>query len=408
MLEIIYYCLFGLLLIYSSYFFITSLFVFKRYKKIKKISSKKHKFNIIIAARNEEKVIGNLIDSLFKQNYDKDYYDINVIINNCTDDTLKVVEEHSANGVICTKKVCSKGDVLKFVFSYFKGAKFDAYIIFDADNIVHPDFLKHMNISLNQGYNVAQGYRDSKNYKDNWISGSYTLFYYLQNFFFNLSRKKINKSASINGTGFMVTKEFIEKIDYKPKTLTEDVELTGVCAILNEKIDFVKDAITYDEQPTNFKESWHQRLRWSKGNIECFRYYHHELFKSFFKTGNISCIDMYFYYLAPFVQVLTFVLFLYLLILNIINIGISDLFKTIYYKQLLFFILTYIGVVIVSIFVTIYNHKKVSDIISGILLFMIFIATWIPINIECFLKKEIKWTAVKHNKDIKIDNIISN
>ena len=41
----------------------------------------------------------------------------------------------------------------------------DAYIIFDADNIVHPDFLFHMNHSLNCGYKLAQGFRDSKNYE---------------------------------------------------------------------------------------------------------------------------------------------------------------------------------------------------------------------------------------------------
>ena len=75
----------------------------------------------------------------------------------------------------------------------------------------------------------------------------------------------------------MVEKKFIESIDFNPITLTEDVELTTICAIRNEKIDFAKDAITYDEQPTNFKVSLKQRLRWSKGNLQCWKNYHRDL-----------------------------------------------------------------------------------------------------------------------------------
>ena len=68
----------------------------------------------------------------------------------------------------------------------------DAYIIFDADNVVDKNFLKHMNNSLNNGYLVAQGFRDTKNVSDNWISSSYALYYYIQNYFFNKARTLIN------------------------------------------------------------------------------------------------------------------------------------------------------------------------------------------------------------------------
>ena len=40
--------------------------------------------------------------------------------------------------------------------------------------------------------------------------------------------------------------------------------------VVNERIDFVKNAITYDEQPTLFSVSLTQRLRWSKGHLQAF------------------------------------------------------------------------------------------------------------------------------------------
>lgn len=387
--------------LYGLYYGITGLFAFFKRKEEIIPKKKNNKFSIIIAARNEEAVIGNLIDSLKKQNYPEDKFDINVIVNNSTDNTYKVSKKHGANTIKCEVPVKSKGEVLHYIFNKFKDKDNDAYVIFDADNIVHPDFLKHMNDSLNKGFKVAQGFRDSKNYEDNWLSGSYALFYYIQNFFFNLSRKKINSSASINGTGFMVEKKFIESLDFSPITLTEDVELTTVCAIHNEKIDFADKAITYDEQPTNFRVSLKQRLRWSKGNLQCWKYYHKDLVKSFMKNHNLACVDMYLNNLAAFIQVLSFVV-----------LGIGFIEKMIVEKVsftlfgLLGMLVSYLGTFIVSLFVTIYNKKSVTAMMSSLILFSLFMITWFPINVVSLFKKEIKWEHIGHNRSVNIDDII--
>ena len=388
-------------LIYGLYYLVTGIFAFVKPKKVELNGDKKHKFSIIIAARNEEKVIGNLVDSLKKQNYDKDKYEINVIINNSTDKTYEVSKKHGANAIKCEVPVSSKGEVLRYTFNKFKDKDIDAYIIFDADNVVHPDFLLHMNNSLNNGYRVAQGFRDSKNYQDNWISGSYTLFYYIQNFFFNLSRKKLNSSASINGTGFMVQKDFIESLDFDPVTLTEDVELTTVCAIHNEKIDFVKNAITYDEQPTLFRVSLTQRLRWSKGNLQCWKKYHRALVKSFRKNHNLSAIDMYLNNLAAIVQVISMIIVLVGLIERMVTTKV--VFSI---TGILGFLVSYFATLIVTLFVTVYNKKSVSAMLPSLILFTLFMLTWLPINVACIFKKNVKWSHIGHNKDINIDEII--
>ena len=388
-------------LVYGLYYLVTGVFAFVKPKKEQQISNKKHKFSIVIAARNEEKVIGNIIDSLKKQNYDKDKYEINVIINNSDDNTYKVAKKHGANAINCDVPVKSKGDVLRYVFKKFKNKKFDAYVIFDADNVVHPDFLLHMNKSLNNGYRVAQGFRDSKNYQDNWISGSYTLFFYIQNFFFNLSRKKLNSSASINGTGFMVQKDFIENLNFNPVTLTEDVELTTVCAINNERIDFVKNAITYDEQPTLFRVSFTQRLRWSKGNLQCWMKYHHALFKTFIKHHNLAAVDMYLNNLAAIVQVISMIIAIAVLVEQMIT---TKVVFTV--SGIIGLILSYFATLIVTLFVTVYNKKSISGMLPALILFTIFMLTWMPINVVCLFKKNVKWNHIGHNKSVSIDDII--
>ena len=320
MIQIIYYILFILTLAYGLYFAITGLFGFKNInKKLLKQHKPKHHFAILIASRNEENVIGNLVSSLIKQNYPDDLYDIYVIPNNCDDDTEKVAKKAGANIIKCTVPTKSKGEVLKFTFDKLKNKDIDAYVIFDADNVVHPDFLARMNDALCEGHKVAQGYRDSKNPGDNWISGSYSIFYWIQNFFFSKARMQIGGSAGINGTGFMIKKEIIDEYGFNTVTLTEDVEFTAQCALNHIGVFFVEDAITYDEQPLEFKASWKQRKRWSLGNLQCFKTYYKKLFRTYTKTRFLPCFDMFLTFMAPYVQVISCVLTFVLFLINFMN-----------------------------------------------------------------------------------------
>ena len=55
-----------------------------------------HRFAVLIAARNEEAVIGDLIDSLKRQSYPAALLDIYVVADNCTDHTEETARSHGA------------------------------------------------------------------------------------------------------------------------------------------------------------------------------------------------------------------------------------------------------------------------------------------------------------------------
>lgn len=405
---IIYYIIFSITLIYGLYFGITGLIGIIKKPIIKyKDSNIINKFAILVAARNESSVIGNLIDSLNEINYPKDKYDIYVIPNNCTDDTEEISKRHGAKILDCTVPTRTKGEVLKFAFDKLKPKQdIDAYIVFDADNVVHPEFLNKMNLALNSGYRVAQCFRDAKNPSDSWLSGSYMLFYYIQNVFFNHARMTFNGSSSINGTGFMIKKEYIDKNGFNTYSLTEDVEFTGQCALNKEKILFVEDAITYDEYPVSFASSWKQRKRWTAGMLTCMRLYSPKLFVDYLKTGNIASLDMCLTYLAPVIQILSFVNLIMLIAFRYTGIELFDIFSAFFATRWVYFIIAYLCSILLELFVLLYKKKKPSKVISGILLFTLFIFTWIPINIVCVLKKQTKWEVIKHGADVKINDIL--
>lgn len=403
LLRIIIYTITIISMLYFAYFIVIALGIFKK-KKEKTIEDKKNNFAIVIAARNEEAVIGNLINSLKQQNYPKENYEIYVVINNCTDNTEELAKDAGANIILCTDKVKSKGEVLRFAFSKLKKEKdIDAYAIFDADNIVHKEFLSKMNDSLNMGYSVVQGFRDTKNISDSWLSCSYAIMYYIQNLFLNKARYNLGKSAFINGTGFVIKKEVVDKNGYDPKTLTEDIEFVAICAVNDIKIAFNDEAITYDEQVNKFIPSLKQRKRWSVGNMECLREYFSQLIKIGFENKKFECFDIIIYYISIIIQIISCIasiLAMIILIINYKNLTINNIAST-----LIMSLCTYVVGVFIRIFLLKKYNKTIKDNIGGILFFNLFILSWLPVNIACLFIKKCNWESIKHNRSIKIEEV---
>ena len=283
------------------------------------IEEKNNKFMAIIPAHNEEIVVGNLIASLQKQNYPKDLYDIYVIADNCTDNTAEVARKA---GAIVYERFDEEHKTKGYALDWFlkqkieENAPYDAFCIFDADNIVDVDFLKNMNKKLCQGEEVVQGYRDIKNPTDSWVSAGYAIFYWTMNRFYHLARYNLGLSPLINGTGFMVKFDLVKPTNgFDTVTLTEDIEFSLKTIISGKKLGWATDAIVYDEQPVGFKQSWSQRSRWTVGHIQCLKEYTKPLAAAVKEHKTLMNFDGLLYMLG---SIPMFVLTIVLLLLNFV------------------------------------------------------------------------------------------
>ncbi|HAL20832.1 MAG TPA: N-acetylglucosaminyltransferase, partial [Ruminococcaceae bacterium] len=101
------------MLIYKTAYKIIGLFFTRKFPSAKQ----KHKYAVVIAARNEEKVIGNLLDSIAKQDYPKELITVFVVADNCTDKTAEVARNR---GAVCYERFDNehktKGFALQFLF----------------------------------------------------------------------------------------------------------------------------------------------------------------------------------------------------------------------------------------------------------------------------------------------------
>lgn len=373
------------------------------------IDDKKNKYAILIAARNEEKVIGNLLKSINNQDYPKSLIDIYVGADNCTDDTARIAKE---NGAIVYERFnhikVGKGYVLNFLLDKIKDTNkiYDGYIVFDADNILDKNFIKEINRVFNSGYDVVTSFRNSKNYGDNWLSAGYGLWYLHESCHLNEARMRVGASCSVSGTGFLFSQRIINDYNgWNFYLLTEDIEFTVSNVVNRYKTGYANKAILFDEQPTNFKESYYQRLRWSKGYLQVFEKYGLDLVKGIFK-GDFSSYDMTMNY-AP-AAILTFTS----LIVNLYTI-----LKTYLLNESNYYLFTSLGKVfggmlltllVISILTTITQWNKIYCPNYKKILYMftcpLFLLTYIPICIIALFKK-VTWKPIEHNRVLTLDQI---
>ena len=258
--------------------------------------AKDNRYAVLICARNEQRVIGDLIASLRGQTYSHGLLSIFVLADNCTDDTAMVARVAGANVYERFNQVqVGKGYALQELLEHLEQdypRGFDGYFVFDADNILAPNYVEAMNRTFSDGHEIITSFRNSKNYGDNWISAGYALWFLRESRYLNHARFLLGTSCAVSGTGFLFSRRVLEETGPWPfHLLTEDIQFSVDQVTRGRKIAFCPDAVLYDEQPTTFRQSWNQRLRWSKGYLQVFRGYGAKLLRGA-AGGSFSCYDM--------------------------------------------------------------------------------------------------------------------
>ncbi len=371
-----------------------------------------HKLAVLICGKNEETVIGHLIDSIKTSEYPQDMVDVFVCADNCTDETARVASE--AGAIVYSKATTEgigKGYALKYLLEHMAEdghTDYEGYVVLDADNVVSPTYLNKMNDEFDRGYEILTSYRNSKNYGDNWVSAGYSLWFLREARYLSGARKLLGSSCAVSGTGFMFSKKILEKMggSWDFFLLTEDIEFSIVNICDGVKIGYAEDAVFYDEQPVSFRQSFRQRVRWARGYYQVFKYHGDELIKGIFK-GNFACYDMTMN-LCP-----AAILSLMTIIVNIIgfflNIADMDSLSKVVWSVLELCAKAGGVVTLMGLITTITEWKQIhthpAKKILYVITFPIFIITYIPVAIAAFFVKP-SWKPIVHTKSVSLDEVV--
>lgn len=395
-----------LFLMLGAYYFLISLFSFIPRKQKKPENITYYDYALVVAAHNEEQVIGNMVESLTRLNYPKDRYQIFVIADNCTDSTARCAAEAGATVMERTDtERRGKGYALEWMFEklYHNERRFDNVVIFDADNLVDPDFLQHINNEHNCGHQVVQGYIDSKNPYDSWISASYSIGFWMVNRLFQLSRHNLGLGCQLCGTGFSMSLAVLEEIGWGATCLTEDMEFTMKLSLNNIRVAYAKDARVYDEKPLTMSQSWKQRVRWMQGHADVASRFCVSLFKKAFSEKKFAPADCALYLLQP---------------LRILTMGIITLMGWVQtaYPESNLIVWGYVPPAIWTVFtiaqfcwtplVLIVEKRFRLKTIYYYVGYLVYTLTWVPIAIIGIAKKNQKeWFHTQHTRTISISEM---
>ena len=370
-----------------------------------------HRFAVLIAARNEEAVIGKLIDSIKAQSYPGRLVKIFVAADNCTDATAEAARSHGAEVYERYDMTrCGKGYALDFLLREIKlrgYGRFDGYIVIDADNVLDRDFILHMNETFSAGHDIVTCYRSSKNYGDNWISAGYALWFLRESRYLNSARARLGSSCGVSGTGFLFSQAVLDAQGggWPFHLLTEDIEFTIDNVTRGMKVGYCPDAIAYDEQPISFRQSWAQRLRWSRGYLQVFKKYGRALISGIF-SGSFSCYDMAMSIMPA--AVLTGLSI-------VVNLG-AALVNVLYYHEwgvlgvsaLQTLVNLYLTLFIIGAITTATEWKSIhcepAKKIFYVFTFPLFMLSYVPIVIHSlFVTPE--WTHIDHTRTLDVQQI---
>ncbi|MGN8689915.1 glycosyltransferase family 2 protein [Atopobiaceae bacterium HCP3S3_F7] len=381
-------------------------------------AKKNHSYAFVIAAHNEEPVIGNLVRSILTQKYDG-LIDCFVVADACTDNTFE--EAQKAGAITWSRNdLVRKGKswVLDYAFNRILneyGDKYEAFFVMDADNIIAPNYVEIMNQAFDAGYLVCTSYRNSKNFDSSWISSAYATWFLREAKFLNNVRMMVGTSCAISGSGWLVSEKIIKGMHgWNFHVLTEDIQFSTFCCAHGIQIGYAP-AEFFDEQPVTFKASWTQRMRWTKGFYQVFFSYNRNLLSGIIKERRFSSYDMLMT-VAPG------------MILTLLSAFVNGAYLVIGYfshgfiatqgellmcvgSLVMTFGSMYIVFWILGLITTISERKHIHcrkkwRIVTNIFTFPIFMLTYIPITVVALFKK-VEWVPTKHDIAVNFDDVMS-
>ncbi len=290
--------------------YLPKLFGFRfAFKKVVHPQAKiKRKIAIVVPARDESAIIGDLFASIEKQDYDKKYFDVNVIVKDPDDPTIEIARAMGANVFVVPKQTC-KGDALD---GYFKSLSpeqlksYEAFVIVDADGVLDPSYVRELNNALECDYDIYLSRKYAKNMlggKQNRsvFSNCSALTWPILDDLGNLYRMQQNVPLNLCGQGMMLRRRIIEELGGWPyRTLTEDYELRLDSMLRGFTSMFFPYAVLYTDEAIGHRENSHRRMRWLTGYNQCDKKYRSDIKKQAKARGKYNAGELdYFFGLFP-------------------------------------------------------------------------------------------------------------
>lgn len=244
------------------------LFIFAAYSKKRPLYSyppakKKHRYVILFPAYMEDDVIIDSVQSFFKQKYPRELYDVIVISDQMTEETISMLKETTAKVTQILDPMSTKINALQEAIKNIEqeNLSYDMVVVLDADNIVNPDFLEKINDAFYSGCLAIQTHRIAKN-RDTNTAVLDAISEEINNAIFRKGHTRLGFSSGLSGSGMAFEYELFKNMIQGVDEIGEDKYMERKLLLQNIYIEYLEEVYTFDEKVRGKKEFYNQRRRW--------------------------------------------------------------------------------------------------------------------------------------------------
>jgi len=263
-----------------GYQFVLTAFGFRNYirslreqKRVAGMSFDYPSCAILIPAHNEEKVIGATLDAMLRLDYPADRLSILVINDGSKDRTREIVHDYARRDRRVALFNVPEGEggkgksrALNLALQHVTS---DVLAVYDADNTPDPRALRPLvaQLLLHPDLGAVLGKFRTVNKNASLL----TRFINIETLSFQsilqAGRWEMHNVATLPGTNYVVWTKLIRELQgWDEAALTEDSELSIRMYQHGYKIKYLPYAVTYEQEPQEWRVWVHQRMRWVRGN----------------------------------------------------------------------------------------------------------------------------------------------
>ena len=249
-MKLLIYLIYLYLTIYTIYYAALAITGLKREKKNRDDYNKKYNnLCVVVYSHNNKETVENLVKQLKNQTYPKSNYTIQVILDNCKDESEILFQGDLDVNVMNIKNVdtIGKDQAFSIITEKYSSIKdLDAYVFLDAKYYVNSDFLEKVNDSL-QKDDVITGAttlicNDKLTLLEN-IKYSYNQY---KNNFLSKSRALLGFSNLVNSDILAMRKTVVDEIgSVNFRSTNEELKFTLALSKMNVRCGYNSDLKVY-------------------------------------------------------------------------------------------------------------------------------------------------------------------
>lgn len=259
--------------------------------------------SLMVAAKNEEAVIGRLVKLLCELDYPACCYELWVIDDNSTDRTPVLLEqlakEYEQLRVFRRLPDAGggKSGALNQVLPLAQG---EIIAVFDADAQVPKDLLRRvLPLFEQERIGAVQVRKAIANALTNfWTRGQMAEM--ALDAFMQQQRTAISGIGELRGNGQFVRRAALDRCGgWNEETITDDLDLTIRLHLDQWDIAFLNVPAVEEEGVTNAVALWHQRNRWAEGGFQRYLDYWRPIVRN--RMGFGKTVDLFVFWMTQYV-----------------------------------------------------------------------------------------------------------